>query len=150
MDDRRLDLGIVENLRAESFGEPGQRTFRVLAETGSGRVSLWLEKEQLVMLGTALDDLLERALSDNDMVRSAGQPADFVGELDVQVGSLALGYDAEGAAFSLEASEFTTAFELDSIGFLARRDQLEGIRDEISAIVSQSRPRCILCGQPLT
>ena len=52
--DCRPILGPVDGVTAESFGEPGRRTFRLFAQTGPGRVSLWLEKEQVVMLGSAL------------------------------------------------------------------------------------------------
>src|ERR1039457_3843945 len=54
-DGRRLNLGVVQQLEAESFGDPGQRTFRLRATTSSGGVDLWLEKEQIVALGAAVE-----------------------------------------------------------------------------------------------
>lgn len=150
MNDRRLDLGPVDRVRAESFGEPGQRTFRLLAQAGEGTVSLWLEKQQLAMLGAALEDLLERTPHQIETTASQVDTSGFVGELEVRVGSLAVGYDPDGAGFSLEAADFTSALGLSSIVLNARRDQFASLEQEISEIVSQSRPRCPLCGQPLT
>jgi uncharacterized repeat protein (TIGR03847 family) len=145
-----LDLGPVDSVRAESFGEPGQRTFRLLAQAGGGTVSLWLEKQQLAMLGAALEDLLERTPRGHDVTATDSDTSGFVGELEVRVGSLAVGFDPDGAGFSLGAADFTSALGLSSIVLNARRDQFTSLEQEISEIVSQSRPRCPLCGQPLT
>jgi len=137
-------------VRAESFGEPGSRTFRILAETESGQVSLWLEKEQVVMLGSAIEDLLVRVPD-----TLGGEPvldADehFVGEMEVKVGSLAIGYDARRAGFTLEASDFASPFPIASIVLLATRRQFDLMRDQVESIVAVSRPRCPVCGSPLT
>lgn len=150
MNDRRLDLGLVESVRAESFGEPGQRTFRVLARVREGTISLWLEKQQLAMLGAALEDLLQRTPEHLDGVEREQAHSSFVGDLEVHVGSLAVGFDPEGAGFLLEAGDFTSALGLSSIRLNARREQFNALEQDISEIVSQSRPRCPLCGQPLT
>jgi uncharacterized repeat protein (TIGR03847 family) len=144
-----LDLGPVESVHAESFGEPGQRTFRLLAQTGAGTVSLWLEKQQLAMLGSALEDLLARTPEQYELPAAELETSGFVGDLEVRVGSLALGFDPEGDGFSLEAADFTSALGLSSISLRAQRDQLASLEQEISEIVSQSRPTCALCGQPL-
>jgi len=145
-----LNLGLVAAVKAESFGEPGNRTFRILAQTASGQVSLWLEKEQVVMLGSAISELLGR-LPDtvggepqNDVVEH------FVGEMEVKVGALAIGFDAGREGFTLEASDFASPFPITSIHLLATRGQFDQMRDQIDTIVSASRPRCVLCGTPLT
>jgi uncharacterized repeat protein (TIGR03847 family) len=150
VDDRRLDLGPVESVRAESFGEPGQRTFRLLAQTAEGTVALWLEKQQLAMLGAALEDLLERTPEGTAASAGGLESSGFVGDLEVRVGSLAVGFDPEEEAFSLEAADFTSSLGLSGITMYARRDQFVELEQEISEIVSRSRPRCLLCGQPLT
>lgn len=150
MNDRRLDLGPVESVRAESYGEPGQRTFRLLAHTAEGKVLLWLEKQQLAMLGAALEDLLERTPEQRDPPVSDGSTSTFVGELEVRVGSLAVGFDPEGEGYSLEAGDFTSALGLSSVALQATRDQFVALEQQITEIVSRSRPRCVLCGQPLT
>lgn len=145
-----MDLGVVRDLRAESFGEPGSRTFRLLIPQENGSVSLWLEKEQIVMLGSALRELLSRVPGNQGHEPSTGDAASFLGEIEARVGSLAVGYDPERMGFSLEASDFVTAFDLESIRFITPRAVFETLADQLQAIVSAGRPRCPLCGRPLT
>ena len=140
----------MSGIEAESFGEPGRRTFRMLARTTEGRVSLWLEKEQVVMLGSAITELLERVPTQRGNEPSASSSAGFVGELEVKVGSLEIGYDAAEDGFTVEASDFASPFELSSINLVATRDHLLQVREQIDQIVAASRPRCPLCGTPLT
>ena len=102
------------------------------------------------MLGSAIQELLQRIPADrgdspdSDVIRS------FMGELEVKVGALAIGYDADHSGFSLEASDFVTALDLSSIELLATRSQLAAMEDQIRDIVAAGRPRCPLCGTPLT
>lgn len=150
MDKQRLDLGLVAGLSVESFGEPGRRTFRVHAATPEGDVSLWLEKEQVVMLGTAVNELLDRIAAPRAVEPQVDGGSTFVGELEVRVGSLSLGYDSSCDGFTLEAAEFVSALPVESIVLTADRRQLEEVSEQVEAIVAASRPRCVLCGTPLT
>lgn len=143
-----MDLGLVTDLTAESFGEPGQRTFRLLAETVEGAVSLWLEKEQIVALGSALEELLGR-------VRGGQAPTAvvvpiLVGEVEVRVGSLTIGFNGDRGGFVIEASDFISPFDFQGIRFMASREQLQRVEEQIERIVAAGRPRCPLCGTPLS
>ena len=40
----------LTRLTPEAIGEPGKRTFRVMADSGSSSATIWLEKEQLFQL----------------------------------------------------------------------------------------------------
>jgi len=52
-------FGPATRLQAQSVGEPGHRTFRLLIESDDGRAAaLWVEKEQLQALGLAVEQLL--------------------------------------------------------------------------------------------
>lgn len=145
-----MDLGAVAAVHAESFGEPGQRTFRLLVETQDGRVSIWLEKEQVVMLGTAVDEVLERVPGMPLMESEAPGPPVLHGDVEVRAGSLAVGYDPGRSGYTIEASEFTSPFELESIALRTDRAGFKQLTQEIAEIVSASRPRCPLCGTPLS
>jgi len=147
---RRLDLGRVETLVVESFGEPGQRTFRILAGTSDGQVSLWLEKEQVVMLGNAISELLSRVSEGEAPSPEPARVDHLTGDLEVKIGSLAVGFDVDQHAFSIEASDFESPFQIDTIALLVSRGQLVAAEEMIETIVSASRPRCLLCGRPLT
>ena len=153
VDNTRLHLGVATDLHAESFGQPGSRTFRLLVRTGEGEVSVWLEKEQIAMLGSAIEDLLE------DLSPEAGEAplydgnATFIGSMEVRAGTLGIGFDAERNGFQVEASDLFSSsdgLELESIAWVSTRSQFETVQDEVEDIVAASRPRCVLCGTPLT
>jgi uncharacterized repeat protein (TIGR03847 family) len=150
VDGATLDLGSVAEARVESFGEPGRRTFRILVSAGTAQVSVWLEKEQVVALGSAIGQLLERVPSGYGHHPSASGDDALSGDLEVRVGALSVGYDSEAAGFVFEASEFESPLGIDNVRFVANRQQLSAMDDQIKEIVAGSRPRCVLCGTPLT
>lgn len=144
---------MAADMHAESFGEPGQRTFRLLVRTGEGEVSLWLEKEQVAMLGSAIEDLLDGLPDDAGHDPEADESATFIGSLQARVGTLGIGYDAERDRFQVEASDLYFSAEpldLDAIACVANRTQFEEVQEDVENIIAASRPRCVLCGTPLT
>ncbi|GAC1443162.1 MAG: hypothetical protein NVSMB52_01170 [Chloroflexota bacterium] len=102
------------------------------------------------MLGSAISEILERLPSDTGLSPEGRIPGVFVGELEVKVGSLSVGYDSVRAGFSIEASEFDSPFGITDIALLVGSPIFGRMRDEINEIVSAGRPRCPLCGRPLT
>jgi uncharacterized repeat protein (TIGR03847 family) len=150
VENQELHLGLVDDFEAQSFGEPGQRTFRLLARTPEAQVSLWLEKEQLAMLGPALEELLVRVPASRGVHPKPAMAAVLQGDLEVRVGALAVGYDGERDSFTLEAGEFASPLSITAIHLLITRDQCGRVRDQIDEIVRSGRPRCPLCGRPLT
>ena len=152
MNEEGLNLGVVNQLTAESFGEPGQRTFRLRAVTASGEVSIWLEKEQVVALGAAVEQILERVpANQGDIPRPVRQPAQVSGEVVARAGSLSLAFDTTQNAFAIEATELWEAtLDVQSLLLLATRDQLASVEEQVDEIVAAGRPRCPMCGTPLT
>lgn len=150
MDTSSLDLGLVARLTVESFGEPGRRTFRIHAETGEGTLSLWIEKEQVVGLANALEELLTRVSPPRGSKPRNSSRSTFLGDLEVKVATLAVGYDPEVDAFTLTGSEFLTDLPVDRVSLLADRSQIEEARDRSEEIAAAGRPRCVLCGAPLS
>jgi uncharacterized repeat protein (TIGR03847 family) len=120
-----------------------------LLSVADGSVALWLEKQQVVMLGEAIEELLDTIPAPRG-ADPAREETTFAGELEVRVGTLGLGYDPQAQGFHFEASDFLTSLPIDAIGFLLDRQRLEGLAREIDEIVAASRPRCVLCGTPLT
>jgi uncharacterized repeat protein (TIGR03847 family) len=150
VDEHNLDLGLVDSFSAEAFGEPGQRTFRLKAMAAQGTVSLWLEKEQIVMLASAMGELLERLPEELGIAPMAQGPNNFAGELEVRVGSLGIGFDQDVSGFTLLAGELRAPFDLSSIRLVVSRRQFVETKSQLDEIVSGGRPRCVLCGTPLT
>ena len=48
----------LTSLGSEAIGEPGNRTFRILADSDRSSASLWIEKEQLYQLAMAIHRLV--------------------------------------------------------------------------------------------
>src|SRR3954452_25128306 len=97
MANRSYDLGLVLGLDAESLGVPGQRTFRIHAHSRNGAARLWLEKEQLRALATAVEQLLaeigpprSRAPGSSPFVPFPGSPT-----IEFHVGRITLGYEQD-------------------------------------------------------
>ncbi len=151
MNDRRLNLGLVESLTAESFGEPGSRTFRLLAATPSGEVGLWLEKEQLVALSLAVKRILERVPDPQGMTpRPVTRAAEVSGEVRAKVGSLSLAFDRVQDAFVFEATDLDEAtLDVQTLLLLATRGHLSRIQEQVDEIIAGGRPRCVMCGRPM-
>lgn len=150
MNERRLELGLVEELDAESFGEPGNRTFRLLLTLPGAEVSVWLEKEQLVMLGAAIEELLLRVPPAAVSPEARGLGQEMTGDLELKPGSLAIGYLSDLQVYMLEATDFVSALAIDTLRFFTSRRQLENVRKQIEDINRGGRPRCPLCGRPIT
>lgn len=148
-----IDFGLVEAVDAEAIGPPGERTFRIRARMGDQRVSLWLEKEQLVALGHALSRILaERS-------RQRGRPADPVPEMghfgdsdvELQVIRFGLDFDAEHEQVVLIADDQEAMERGDTPTFrmMVTRSMALGLIDTIREIIASGRPLCPLCGRPL-
>ena len=58
MPEPRNELSSLSHLRPEALGEPGQRTFRVMADGETGSAVVWLEKEQLFQLSLGIQQLM--------------------------------------------------------------------------------------------
>ena len=94
----KYTLGALSRIVPNTFGEPGQRTFNLVLESGEARCTVWLEKEQLFQLGIYLQEAVE-SLSDEDKARETKdkEPA-WSGErisLDFKGGQVMLNYDQD-------------------------------------------------------
>ncbi len=141
-------------MEAQSFGEPGHRTFRLWVAVPGRSASLWLEKEQLVALGNAIGELFEAipvAAADLPPADAAGTPdLDDEPTIDLHVGSLALGYDQQSNLLRIYIGA-TGGFPADPPAFscFVTRTQLRDAGQRIEQIVNAGRPNCPLCHQPV-
>ena len=104
----KYSLGNPRSIIAETFGEPGRRTFRLVIESGEARSDIWLEKEQLLQLGVYLQEAI-RTLSDDERVKDSvpGEPAWSGGDTFVEFKAIQmqLSYDVAANSFYLVAYE---------------------------------------------
>ncbi len=148
------DFGTVDEIDAEAIGEPGHRTFRLLAERGPATASLWVEKEQLQALGMIIEQQLAR-LSRRRQTRA--QPilslaSRFRGRatIDFKVGRLAVGYDERHETFTITAHEIDDPQEQGpAFTCSVTAPQVAALAAKIAEVVAAGRPRCPLCGAPI-
>ena len=97
---QQWDLGPVNWIDADAVGQPGQRTFRLRMRRGGTTATIWLEKEQLQMLGVYVEQLmgqlpehLARGSTPDELMPDAR--VDYPEEPTVQFRAyrLALGFD---------------------------------------------------------
>ncbi|MBI4494880.1 MAG: DUF3090 family protein [Chloroflexi bacterium] len=151
MQEEAFPLGPLAALGAEALGQPGQRTFRIRAQTEEVGATLWLEKEQLQALAVAIEQLLiqiPRPLEGEQtpsMNVFREPPA-----IEFKVGRLALGYVEESDLVAL----LVHSVDADPEGpatlvCLASRPQCRGLSRQIIEVCAAGRPRCPLCSDPI-
>ena len=153
MADAKHELGLVDAVKAEAIGVPGQRRFRLLLEGPGGSACLWLEKGQLFQLSLAIQQMLARANADQTGLSqppehdpAASDPAAF----EFDVGNLSLGHDPAGDLFIIEAFAREDDDEDEPlVGFWASRTQMEELAEEAQAVCAAGRPLCPLCSGPI-
>jgi uncharacterized repeat protein (TIGR03847 family) len=165
------ELGRVNVLGADAVGQPGQRRFRLFAQSTRGSVVMWMEKGQLNNLSLALDRFLAQ-LSEGQVLRvearsgsqpvPEGMPDDFPlpATYDFQVGEMKLGYDERRESFVLSATPLEIVIgedqspqllirEEEAVSIVFTQDEARQLSSLIGAVVSGGRPVCPLCGAPL-
>jgi uncharacterized repeat protein (TIGR03847 family) len=150
------DFELLSVLDAEAIGEPGQRRFRLMAGVPGDIVSLWMEKEQLNALGTAIEQLVEQ-LREAGLVQGtlepdpapAPGPVPF-GEPEYLVSKMAIGFDEERKLVAIFAHDVEQEDDTDPI-FSGRATlaNASALAERITAVVAAGRPRCPRCGAPI-
>ena len=151
-DRARYSLGALSSVTAEAIGEPGNRTFRLVLESGSASAYIWLEKNQLYQLAIHIQTIISSLPADSAREGSAPEPK-WPGEtvnLDFKVGKMAIGHDATSNSLLLLAHDVEEEDEETATvsGWLVLK-QGEGLAEEALRVCAAGRPRCFLCGQPI-
>lgn len=149
-----IDFGLVDAVDAEAIGPPGQRTFRLRANSGDSYAALWMEKEQLIALGRSFSQVLAersrlRGQPTEDVLPMGPFPADA--QVDFPIARLGLDFDAEQEHLVVLADDAGAVERGDSPAFrmeMSRAQTLSVIR-VIEEVVAGGRPLCPLCKQPL-
>ena len=161
----KYPLGAVTSIEALTFGEPGQRTFRLDVHSGPAHCSVWLEKEQLFQLAVHLRDSVDRlSQEERDNEGNLREESWSEGELtiDFKAGQMLLSYDIDSNAFYVQAYELETdepgegegqqnqePGDAESVGFWITAAQASVLGEEALKICAAGRPTCFLCGQPI-
>lgn len=147
-----IDLGLVDAVDAQAIGPAGQRTFRVRAQAGRNRASLWLEKESLATLGRAISQLLADRSQERGQ-RAAAAPAveDFAeGDIEIQVARLGIDFreDPERVVVAADDREDLERGNVPSFRMEITRAMAMALVEAIPGIVNAGRPVCPLCQRP--
>ncbi|MDP6102555.1 MAG: DUF3090 family protein [Dehalococcoidia bacterium] len=153
MANAKYDFGLVDAIRAEALGEPGQRRFRLLLEGPGGNACLWLEKNQLFQLSVVIQQMLV-SLSSQESSEEYRQPG--IGSsgqehaaMEFNVGNLSLGHDPGRDLFLIDAHDIEDEQEEEALlRFWASRSQLNSLADEAQTVCAAGRPLCPLCSAP--
>ena len=145
----RNEFTQVSLLRAESFGEPGKRTFRIRVDSESSSASIWIEKEQLFQLALAIQQMVS-ALPE---VREESDPpadreAPGLTSLDFRVMKLVLGHDTSRGLFIIDAHDSDDE-ERAAVRVWLYQSQLLAFSEEALEVCASGRPLCVLCGRPI-
>jgi uncharacterized repeat protein (TIGR03847 family) len=146
-----VDFGLVRGIDAQSFGQPGQRTFRVrMVGEDTQTASLWLEKEQMQALSLALKQMLSQLEYDQEPPAADAGEFPVVADHDFRVGRMGMGFNAGDRTVVLFTYEVGVEDE-DAPTLRARLSQeacasLGVLLDEI---IAGGRPVCPLCGLPI-
>ena len=161
----RYPLGALSSIFAETFGEPGRRTFRLVLKAGAANISVWLEKEQLFQLGVSLQEAVRRLSAEQRDGPSASNAPEWSGEelsLEFKARQMQLKYETSGNAFYLEAYEGDDEDREQDPGQAPGQDREEAsvscgisisqsaaLAEEALKICAAGRPPCFLCGLPI-
>ena len=147
------DLGPVDSLETEAVGAPGQRRFRLRLLGPEHSASLWLEKEQVVALATAIQQLLAQHRRPGDGLRPAPPELGVFPlnpSLDFRVGRLALAYDETADRLALYVTDADAdGGESPTLEASFTRRQALLFAVQADATVEAGRPLCPLCKTPL-
>lgn len=150
----------AQRVRVEAIGEPGQRRFRMMVVADGNTAIMWMEKQQMQALGLALNQMLEQFSADTLELGRSEIPVEFDTDTRRQfrVGRIELGFDEPNGRVVVIAHDINSGDDDDEQGeaaavpFACRltRAQAESISGSAATIVAAGRPRCSMCGAPMS
>jgi uncharacterized repeat protein (TIGR03847 family) len=147
------DFGLIDAVKAEALGEPGERRFRLLLDGLGGSASLWLEKNQLFQLSVVIQQMLVtsslQGTPEDHPHAELGPSGQKPDSMEFNVGNLSLGHDPDKDLFLIEAHDIEDDEEEPLLGFWTSRTQLENLADEAQTVCAAGRPLCPLCSAPM-
>ncbi len=149
----RYEFGGPSRINAEAMGVPGERTFRLVIESGAASASLWLEKEQLSQLAIHIERIVG-SVSDSARQMDGEPPhppwSGGITSVDFKVGKLALGHDSSSNSLLLLAHDIEEPEDGPAtLSFWITLRQGDELAKEALKVCAAGRPRCFLCGQPI-
>lgn len=145
-----IELDPVTHITAGALGKPGQRIFFIQAEKGLERITLVCEKEQVVALADAVDEMVVNLEQEFGLARHEDLKVDEdamqvkePAEPLFRVGAMGLGYDANRDKILLVAQEAMGDEEEEreprEARFFATRAQMQVVSQYAREVVGRGR-----------
>ena len=145
-----IELDPVTHITAGAVGKPGQRIFFIQAEKGVERISLVCEKEQVLALADAVDEMVvnleqEFGLARHDDLKVDEDAMQVKEPLEplFRVGAMGLGYDANRDKILLVAQEAVGDEEEEreprEVRFFATRAQMQVVSQYAREVAGRGR-----------
>ena len=151
MADAQAEFNSIDSLRAEALGEPGSRTFRIIAGGGGRSAVLWIEKDLLFQLSLAIRQLLFTVPEADEPPPDEGVPLDTPEpDIEIRIGKLQLGHHGDSGRFMIEAYDAEADEDAAAaVRIWGSRGHLESFAAEALDVCAAGRPLCPLCGGPI-
>lgn len=159
-----MEFDEVDDFSAAAIGQPGSRVFYLTARSGSERVAVRCEKQQVAAIATYLRHVLKDLppVEDRPLLPAgsgAGEPAaSFV------LGPIGLGYDRRHDRLLVQLEEFVETGDDDGddvdhdadgdadrghIRLYVTRSQASAFCEHADGLVAAGRPPCSWCKRPI-
>ena len=147
----RYQFGSLDNITPETFGEPGNRTFRLSLFVEGYTGLVWLEKEQLFELSKYFEDLCgdNPDRKDNTGFRECLLASDYQ-LTEFKCRQLSVNFDKDSDTFYVECrEEGETIDDTSSLSFYLSGSQAVQLAKAGIEICESGRPICPLCHNPI-
>ena len=147
-----IDFGTAVHVEVLALGQPGQRTFYLrLLDEGDHSAALKIEKEHLMGLRTALQEILDQSGFRGEPRAGGVVYFPATAQYEFPVGQLGVGYSPADETIVMEAREIEVGDDRD-IGIVrvrVTRDRGATLVQQLDETIRTGRPLCALCGQPI-
>ena len=143
-----IELGLARQIDAQTFGEPGQRTFRLrIIGSRDESAALWMEKEQFQALSMALTQVLSQLGREQeaDLAPIVGFPE--VPDHDFRTGRMGIGFDTSNGTVVLQTFSPEDDNE-PALTVAIAPGHCSSLNRQLRQVVAAGRPLCPLCGAP--
>ncbi len=155
--EERHELDEVTLLSAVAVGVPGKRTFFLIIGHKEDWVRVWLEKEQLEALASAIDQFLftisreyHQSPSETEGPPFSDDAPSGMPEVELEIDQLALGFDQERAMLNiLVHASGPQKVDWTELSCRVTLGQLKKLGDQVKSLCAAGRPRCVFCGGPI-
>lgn len=146
-----IELGLARGVDAESFGQPGERTFRMrIIGRQNDSASLWMEKEQLQALSLAFTQMLSQLGREPESPEAGLDEFPPVADHDFRVGRMGIGFDPSDSSIILQMFQAGTGEDDDpTLSVRLRPEHCSSLNRQLRRIIAAGRPICALCGSPI-